>query len=362
MAAKFNSPPGWPTPPEGWTPPPGWSPDPSWPAAPEGWQFWVDDGAAGAAEAAAPPAYDPHATQTLGTAPTQALPTSSSQGMYSYGPSSGLEQPGASPYGSPAQAQAGGFQGGYPGQGGYPAAGGPPPKRRNTGAIIAICVVAALVLGGVIWGVASLMSPNDPDPTVAPTTTEAPTTDPATTDPATTDPATTDPATTDPATTDPATDPASGDVIDLVGDEPAIAVGSAGDPIAELRLAEIVPDWQPGANSIMCGEPENDQYLGLRFDITTLPALANEDPPTYTFIGWEIGAEMDGAALDVNGFGSGLFCLDSSEQAPSEMQPDQSYSGWVLLDVPANVTAVTYENFLDFTGAGNSYRWVLADQ
>lgn len=40
---KFNTPPDWPQPPAGWTPPPGWTPDPSWPAAPEGWQFWLED-------------------------------------------------------------------------------------------------------------------------------------------------------------------------------------------------------------------------------------------------------------------------------------------------------------------------------
>ncbi|GAA1419096.1 hypothetical protein GCM10009662_73410 [Catellatospora coxensis] len=45
MGWKYHSPPGWPTPPEDWTPPEGWRPDPAWPPAPEGWQFWVGDGA-----------------------------------------------------------------------------------------------------------------------------------------------------------------------------------------------------------------------------------------------------------------------------------------------------------------------------
>ncbi len=38
----FNPPPGWPVEP-GFVPAPDWSPDPSWPAAPAGWQFWLDD-------------------------------------------------------------------------------------------------------------------------------------------------------------------------------------------------------------------------------------------------------------------------------------------------------------------------------
>lgn len=40
---RFNPPPGWFTPPPPWMPDEGWRPDPSWPAAPEGWQFWVDE-------------------------------------------------------------------------------------------------------------------------------------------------------------------------------------------------------------------------------------------------------------------------------------------------------------------------------
>lgn len=44
MAQRFNPPPGWPPPPfEGWLPPDGWKPDPMWEAAPEDWQFVVDD-------------------------------------------------------------------------------------------------------------------------------------------------------------------------------------------------------------------------------------------------------------------------------------------------------------------------------
>lgn len=44
MVARYQSPPTWPAPPAGWTPPPGWQPDPAWGPAPEGWQFWVEDG------------------------------------------------------------------------------------------------------------------------------------------------------------------------------------------------------------------------------------------------------------------------------------------------------------------------------
>lgn len=44
MGYRYNSPPNWPAPPSrDWLPPEGWAPDPSWPAAPAGWNFWVED-------------------------------------------------------------------------------------------------------------------------------------------------------------------------------------------------------------------------------------------------------------------------------------------------------------------------------
>ena len=54
MSQRFDVPPSWPTPPAGWRPPPGWEPDASWGPAPEGWQFWVEDGSA-ADDASSPP-------------------------------------------------------------------------------------------------------------------------------------------------------------------------------------------------------------------------------------------------------------------------------------------------------------------
>lgn len=40
---KFRTPPEWPPAPDGWVPDPGWQPDATWPAAPRGWDFWVND-------------------------------------------------------------------------------------------------------------------------------------------------------------------------------------------------------------------------------------------------------------------------------------------------------------------------------
>jgi hypothetical protein len=370
MAQTFNSPPGWPKPPEGWTPPPAWSPDPSWPQAPEGWQFWVEDPFTAALAPGSGPTETPSAaspTQTMGTSPTQVIPPSSGQPtLYSYGPSSGLEQPGASPYGPQGPPPQGG---GYPGGGGYQGAqysspGAPAPRSRNPLAIIAVVVVAVLVLGGIAWGLSSVLGGGDEDPTAgepSTTVTDDPTSDEPTDDP-TTDEPTDDPTTdepTDPATTDDGGGTAG--VVDLTGTDPAVVNGAAGAPVAEIRLIEAVAGWESSTPSSLCSPAENGQYLGLQLEFTTLPALADESTPTYTFIGWELGAEVDGVAIETNAFSTGLFCVGSDERPPSDMAPGETYTGWAVLDVPESVTAVTFEDMFDFSGA-QMYRWVLADQ
>ncbi|WP_420113337.1 hypothetical protein [Pseudactinotalea sp.] len=372
MAQIFNSPPGWPKPPEGWTPPPGWAPDPSWPQAPDGWQFWVEDpftaavnggSASQPTQGEQPPSAGEQPTQTMGTSPTQVMGAGASQpGLYSYAPSAGLEQPGASPY----NPQSGGYQpGGPPGggfQGGqYTSPGAPAPKSRNTLTIAVVAVVAVLVLGGIVWGLISLFSGGGEEPTAGgdPTTGVEPTDEPTTDEPTTNEP------TTDEPTDDPTTDGSGGsssDLTDLTGSDPALINGNtSGDPIVEVRLLQADLGWQPSGSSMLCSDPENGQYLGLEFEFTTLPALADESTPTYTFTGLELGAEADGVALEANGFSASLFCLNSSERPPSEMQPGETYTGWAVLDVPDSVTAATFEPLFDFTGAGG-YRWVLADQ
>ncbi|MBK5249568.1 MAG: hypothetical protein JJE50_09070 [Actinomycetales bacterium] len=129
-----------------------------------------------------------------------------------------------------------------------------------------------------------------------------------------------------------------------------------------MRLLQVQESWTVD-NNFMCTGAENGQYLALEMQFTTLPALADSSEGTYTFIGWELGAlDASGAPFEEANAFSGLFCLDQSQQAPSEMQPGQTYTGWAVLDVPADVSAVTWTDLFDFTGEAPSYRWVLADQ
>lgn len=50
MGRRWNSPPNWPAPPSSeWQPPDGWEPSAEWGPAPDGWQFWTEDGSGGSA-------------------------------------------------------------------------------------------------------------------------------------------------------------------------------------------------------------------------------------------------------------------------------------------------------------------------
>ena len=76
MAMRFNSPPNWSTPQAGWTPPAGWSPPAEWGAAPDDWQFWVEDGPLAALPVSQPtrePIRKRHSAAPLTSMPGTAL-------------------------------------------------------------------------------------------------------------------------------------------------------------------------------------------------------------------------------------------------------------------------------------------------
>jgi hypothetical protein len=226
--------------------------------------------------------------------------------------------------------------------------------------------VGVLLVGGLVWGVAALVrgGGDDPDPTVAPTTDDPTTAEPTTEEPTTEEPTTSEPtedATTDEPTDDTSDGPATptGEVIDLTGDEPAIVLGRSGDPVVEVRLVSTEMDWSPGSGGMICPEPENGAYMLVEFEYTTLPALADEEEPTFSELGLSVGSESPSGTADT-GFLLGAFC--GVDGPPQDMEPGGTYSGDVLLDVSDDVTAVTYYNWLDFAGVEPGYRWVLADQ
>src|SRR4051794_3333546 len=64
MAKVFYPPPNWPKPPRGWSPAGDWRPDAAWGPAPEGWQFWVEEGQQPVSDDDSPPRSSPRTRST----------------------------------------------------------------------------------------------------------------------------------------------------------------------------------------------------------------------------------------------------------------------------------------------------------
>ena len=151
-----------------------------------------------------------------------------------------------------------------------------------------------------------------------------------------------------------------GDLAALGAGEPAVVTGTSGEPEVEVALVSLERGWQPeGSQSAICPDPAGE-YIALEFEFTTLPALA-DGTGSYSFAGFEVGlANDDGTALDASGV-SGLFCLSSDQRAPSEVGPGETFTGWAVVDAPAEASQVLWEPWLDFTGAQPTYAWSIAD-
>ena len=179
--------------------------------------------------------------------------------------------------------------------------------------------------------------------------------------PSVTAPSSADP--TDQPSADPTNQPSSG-----VGDgtlavlgpgEVATVVGGTGESEVEVALMGVERNWQPeGSQAVVCPDPEGE-YIALEFEFTTLPALA-DGAGSYSFAGFEVGLANDrGTALDASGV-AGLFCLSTDQRAPSEVAPGETFTGWAVVDAPAEASHVLWEPFLSFSEQP-TYAWSLAD-
>ncbi len=223
------------------------------------------------------------------------------------------------------------------------------------GIAAAVILVLAIVLGvRLIGGGDDEAGGPDPSPT-APATPDA--TDD---DPASTDPAHDDPASTDPADDDPAAGGSAGDMVTLQPGEAGEVLGITGDPELTVAVLSVERNWEPeGTQAVICGEP-NYEYIAVELEFTTLPSLA-DGSGTYTFAGFELGlATEQGTPLDASGI-DGLFCLSQDQQAPSDMAPDQTYTGWAVIDASPEAASITWNPFLDVTSQQPVYVWNLAD-
>ena len=271
--------------------------------------------------------------------PSASMPPHS--GSYSAAP-----PPGSGPqFGGPAGSQP------YPQSGPFTSGNAPATKNRTpliVGGIVIVIVLALLVVLAVRLIGGDGATESSPTPTVT-----APSTDP-------TDDSTTPPPTDDPSDQQTTGSGGGGDLAALGPGEPAVVTGTSGEPEVEVALVSLERGWQPeGSQSAICPDPAGE-YIALEFEFTTLPALA-DGTGSYSFAGFEVGLANDnGTTLDASGV-SGLFCLGSDQRAPSEVGPGETFTGWAVVDAPAEASQVLWEPWLDFTGAQPTYAWTITD-
>ncbi|QOR69213.1 hypothetical protein IM660_10815 [Ruania alkalisoli] len=286
-----------------------------------------------------------------------------------YAPADGAARPYTASYAAAPAPGSSGPWGQGPAGSAAPGPGGPPPggpgqKKSRTGLIIGVVVlIAVVVIGGIALALSLIFGGEDePEPVVEPTSTSEPTDDPTTSEP-------TDEPTTDEPTEEPTQEPTddgggsgalTGDYEVLSPSDPAI-VTDDGTPIVEVRLLQVERNWQPDPNSFICAEAEGE-YVAMEFEFTTLPELADYSEGTWSFSTFELGLLDTGGnkMADISAF-AGLFCLDESQQAPSDMSPGETYTGWALMDAPREPGGILWEPWLDFTGEVPTYAWDLAD-
>lgn len=120
----------------------------------------------------------------------------------------------------------------------------------------------------------------------------------------------------------------------------------------EFTLTEIVVDFEcTGWND---DDPENGHYIGLSFDIVTYPELAEADFAEVYFDSWDFTVyDTDGEiADDDEGFSAG--CAASQDELPFSIGPDESVSGWIVLDSSASSGSIAFTPYeLD----GGGWEW-----
>lgn len=126
---------------------------------------------------------------------------------------------------------------------------------------------------------------------------------------------------------------------------------ATGEKYATLTATKIQTNFK-------CTEPSaypsiNGQFVALTIDVTTSANLAESGWPSLAitsneFRGWDAAGKQ---LLDPIGNSTG--CVKSSELLESPLDPDQSQSGMIILDVPAGAGSAAFV----VGGFEGSYGW-----
>lgn len=134
-------------------------------------------------------------------------------------------------------------------------------------------------------------------------------------------------------------------------------VGRSGETVVDFTLTEIVVDFECTAD--WAERPVNGYFLGLKFEIATAPELANEVVPEYWISSHDFSVwSTDGRRVN-DAVGNSYSCLDDSDAVPSSIGPDETVTGWVVLDVPHTSGVIGY-SWIGLDGHGG-WEWTYGD-
>ncbi|MDE0546342.1 hypothetical protein [Microbacterium sp. C7(2022)] len=141
-----------------------------------------------------------------------------------------------------------------------------------------------------------------------------------------------------------------GNLVKEVGQLAGITLGDSDVTAAQFAVTDIVVDID--CTSEYADSAENGHLVGIHLNIETTPELAQDEIGTVSFSEWGWQA-FDADDKRVNDpMGTGLWCMDASDQLPSDIGPAQSVSGWIVLDLPTDHGAVVLT-----MGASNGWEW-----
>lgn len=145
-----------------------------------------------------------------------------------------------------------------------------------------------------------------------------------------------------------------GNLIKEVGDWAGISANADGEIMAvDFRITGITLD--PECTAKYWDKPKNDQYVKIDLEVESYPEL--KEHGDFSLVNHDFTV-FDSEGMRVNDpQGNGYTCLDTSDQLPVQIGPDEKVKGSIVLDVPKGVTALVYSNFLTDGG----WEWAMTE-
>ncbi|MEE6282500.1 hypothetical protein [Georgenia sunbinii] len=139
--------------------------------------------------------------------------------------------------------------------------------------------------------------------------------------------------------------------------QPSGITARNGDTIVDFAVTEI--DVDITCTSSWADASSNGHFVGLHFEIQTHPELADEELREF-WISEHDFSVWDGDGKRVNDpVGTSYSCMNDSDRLPSSIGPDETVSGWIVLDLPDESGAVSFSWLGVDSGAG--WEWAYGE-